>query len=199
MKYGNREIFKLSSPLSSEIFWQGNRDFRVSLTGRVSNCVCGVDSVEELFAVPDEQLRLGRDGAHRVEVDVLLHLARHEVLLRRAARRVHVAHPVAAARVEPIDAVRQPPVLVDLQREVPTPNEGPGLHCSHLFKSFDFKGGGAYPPEKLSVDSVGNSIDGVNSSLKGPEPRPLGDRLCAPYSQLLKIKGKSFVRIAHCF
>lgn len=67
-----------------------------------------VEPVRVLPAVPDKDLRVGRDGFDSVEVDVEVNLTGDEILLRRVVTEVHVVHPVALARVAHIE------VLVDI-------------------------------------------------------------------------------------
>lgn len=71
----------------------------------------------ELLAVPHQQLLFGLHGPHGVEVDVPAVLARHRVLLRRGACRVHVTHPVALVDVVAINEVLQLAAAVDLQKK----------------------------------------------------------------------------------
>ena len=70
----------------------------------------------EVVAVPDEQLGAGRDGLHRVEVNLHAVLTRRQVLLRRRVGRVHVPHPVRAGLVQAVDKVVELTVCVDLER-----------------------------------------------------------------------------------
>lgn len=71
----------------------------------------------EVVAVPDEQLSAGRDGLHRVEVNVHAVLTCRDVLLRRRVGRVHVPHPVRASLIQAVDEVVELLVLVDLKGE----------------------------------------------------------------------------------
>lgn len=70
----------------------------------------------EVVAVPDEQLGAGRDGLHRVEVNLHAVLTRRQVLLRRRVGRVDVPHPVRASLVQAVDEVVELTVRVDLRR-----------------------------------------------------------------------------------
>lgn len=71
----------------------------------------------ELPAVPHQQLLFGLHRPDGVEVDVPAVLARHRVLLRRGACRVHVAHPIALVDVVAIDEVLQLAAVIDLQKK----------------------------------------------------------------------------------
>lgn len=62
-------------------------------------------SLGELLAVPHQQLLIGLHRPDGVEVDVVSILTRHQVLFGQRARRVDVAHPVAAPNVIAVDEV----------------------------------------------------------------------------------------------
>ena len=75
-----------------------------------------IQSVGELFAIPDKELSVGGDGSHRVEVDVLLNLAGHQILMGFRMSWIHESHPVAFGRIKTVDVVRKFIVLVHLEK-----------------------------------------------------------------------------------
>ena len=90
------------------------------LTYCLHNLVWGrwaVQSVGELFAIPDKELSVGGDGSHRVEVDVLLNLTGHQILMGFRMSWIHESHPVAFGRIKTINIVRELIVLVHLKKK----------------------------------------------------------------------------------
>ena len=75
-----------------------------------------VEAAGELWAVPHQQLLVGGDGLHRVEVDAHAILAGGKVLLLFRVGRVHEAHPVALLLVQPVHEVMELAVRVNLQK-----------------------------------------------------------------------------------
>ena len=91
-----------------------------TLTPRLQHLLAGfryVEPVSVLPAVPDENLRVRRDGLDRVEVDVEVYLARDQVLLGRVVTEVDVVHPVALARVAHVEVLVDIIVLENLQKK----------------------------------------------------------------------------------
>lgn len=75
-----------------------------------------MEAAGEVVAVPDEQLSTGRDGLHRVEINLHAVLTRCQILLCRRVGRVHVPHPVRASLIQAVNEVMELPVHEDLEQ-----------------------------------------------------------------------------------
>ena len=73
-----------------------------------------IESLCELTAVPDKQLRVWRDRFDGVEEDAEFHLARDQILLLQRVGWVDVPHPVAVVDVVAVYVVIQLFVVVHL-------------------------------------------------------------------------------------
>lgn len=103
------------------------------------------EPLRKLPAVPDQEFLVGVDGFDGVKVDVLLHLARNQILVFARVSRIHVAHPVGLAHVESVH-------VIEGLRAIVYPPEVlavcVGRHCI-LLVNFPRQGTKACPPRNV--------------------------------------------------